>query len=63
MCADSPAASEAKLTSVFQRADALRPCVLLLRNLQLLLRHKGTSEEDGRVQAALCQLLHSAPSR
>ncbi|XP_035856422.1 peroxisome assembly factor 2 [Sander lucioperca] len=63
VCADTPAASEVKLSGVFQRAAALQPCVLLLRNLQLLLRPRGGhGEEDGRVQAALCQLLHSAPS-
>ncbi|XP_042291124.1 peroxisome assembly factor 2 isoform X2 [Thunnus maccoyii] len=62
VCADTPAASEVKLTSVFQRADALQPCVLLLRNLQLLLRSRGGADEDGRVQAALCRLLSSAPS-
>ncbi|XP_054460043.1 peroxisomal ATPase PEX6 isoform X2 [Anoplopoma fimbria] len=62
VCADTPAASEVKLTSVFQKAEALQPCVLLLRNLQLLLRSRGDAKEDGRVQAALCQLLHSAPT-
>ncbi|KAM3623054.1 uncharacterized protein V6R79_006294 [Siganus canaliculatus] len=62
VCADTPAASEVKLASVFQRAAALQPCVLLLRNLQLLLRARGTAEEDGRIPTALCQLLSSAPS-
>ncbi|XP_045903125.1 peroxisome assembly factor 2 isoform X2 [Micropterus dolomieu] len=62
VCADTPAASEVKLTSVFQRADALQPCILLLRNLQLLLRPRGGAEEDGRVPAAFCQLLHSVPT-
>ncbi|KAK9540733.1 hypothetical protein VZT92_003166 [Zoarces viviparus] len=62
VCADTPAASEVKLASVFQRAEALQPCVLLLRNLQLLLRSRGDAKEDGRVQAALSQLLHSAPT-
>ncbi|XP_055367037.1 peroxisomal ATPase PEX6 isoform X3 [Betta splendens] len=61
VCADSAAATEVKLASVFQRAVALQPCILLLRNLQLLLKPKGF-EEDGRVPAMLCQLLHSAPS-
>ncbi|CAB1422511.1 unnamed protein product [Pleuronectes platessa] len=59
VCADTPAAAEVKLTSLFQRAAALQPCVLLLRNLQLLLRPRG--EEDARVQAALHHLLSSAP--
>ncbi|XP_073327114.1 peroxisomal ATPase PEX6 isoform X2 [Pagrus major] len=62
VCADTPAASEVKLTAAFQRAGAVQPCVLLLRNLQLLLRPRGGAEDDGRVTAALCQLLSSAPS-
>lgn len=62
-CADTHAASEARLSAAFQRAEALRPCVLLLRNLQLLLRPRGDAREDGRVQAALCRLLHGAPAR
>uniref|UniRef100_A0A8D3CJC1 Peroxisomal ATPase PEX6 n=1 Tax=Scophthalmus maximus TaxID=52904 RepID=A0A8D3CJC1_SCOMX len=63
VCADTAAAVEVKLASVFQRAGALRPCVLLLRNLHLLLRPRGgAGEEDGRVRAALCQLLGSAPT-
>ncbi|XP_022616383.1 peroxisome biogenesis factor 6 isoform X1 [Seriola dumerili] len=62
VCADTPAASEVKLTSAFRRADALQPCILLLRNLQLLLRARGGAEEDGRVRATLCQLISSAPT-
>ncbi|KAK5926066.1 hypothetical protein CgunFtcFv8_021669 [Champsocephalus gunnari] len=62
VCADTPAAAEVKLSSVFQRAEALQPCVLLLRNLQVLLRPRGGAEEDSRVQAALSRLLHSAPT-
>ncbi|XP_039883138.1 peroxisome assembly factor 2 isoform X4 [Simochromis diagramma] len=62
LCADSPAASEVKLVSVFQRAEALQPCVLLLRNLQLVLRSRGAAESDCRVQAKLCQLLSCAPT-
>uniref|UniRef100_UPI003AB0FB17 peroxisomal ATPase PEX6 n=1 Tax=Centroberyx gerrardi TaxID=166262 RepID=UPI003AB0FB17 len=62
LCSDSPAASEVKLSQVFQKAEAVRPCVLLLRNLQLLLRPRGGAGEDGRAQAALRQLLSSAPA-
>ncbi|XP_054635662.1 peroxisomal ATPase PEX6 isoform X5 [Dunckerocampus dactyliophorus] len=61
VCGDTPAATEAKLMSLFQRADAVQPCVLLLRNLQLLLRPRGVTDEDGRVQAAFVQMLKSAP--
>uniref|UniRef100_A0A3Q3X0K5 Peroxisomal ATPase PEX6 n=1 Tax=Mola mola TaxID=94237 RepID=A0A3Q3X0K5_MOLML len=63
VCADTSAACEAKLTSVFRRADGVQPCVLLLRNLQLLLRPRGGGEEDGRVVVALCQLIGSTASR
>uniref|UniRef100_A0A3B4Z062 Peroxisomal ATPase PEX6 n=1 Tax=Stegastes partitus TaxID=144197 RepID=A0A3B4Z062_9TELE len=62
VCADTPAASEVKLATVFQRAESLQPCILLLRNLHLLLRPRGAAEDHGRVQGALCQLLSSAPS-
>ncbi|MEQ2182375.1 hypothetical protein GOODEAATRI_021716 [Goodea atripinnis] len=62
LCADTPAAAEVKLSSVFQRANALQPCILMLRNLQLLLKARGAAEDDGRVQAVLCQLLASAPA-
>uniref|UniRef100_A0A3P8TL71 Peroxisomal ATPase PEX6 n=1 Tax=Amphiprion percula TaxID=161767 RepID=A0A3P8TL71_AMPPE len=62
VCADTPAAAEVKLTSVFQRADSLQPCILLLRNLQLLIRPRGAAEDDGRIQVALCQLLRSVPT-
>ncbi|MEQ2284554.1 hypothetical protein AMECASPLE_022927, partial [Ameca splendens] len=62
LCADTPAAAEVKLSLVFQRANALQPCILLLRNLQLLLKARGAAEDDGRVQTVLCQLLASTPA-
>ncbi|CAN9510674.1 unnamed protein product [Ophioblennius macclurei] len=62
VCADTPAATESRLKRVFERASTLKPCILLLRNLQLLTHSRGAAEEEGRVQAALCLLLRSAPS-
>ncbi|XP_070409800.1 peroxisomal ATPase PEX6 [Nothobranchius furzeri] len=62
VCADTSAASEAKLASVFQRAGALQPCILLLRNLQLLIRARGVPEDNTRVQAVLQQMLRSTPT-
>lgn len=57
------AASEAKLMAVFQQAVTLQPCVLLLRNLHLLLRPRGSIEENGRITGALCRLLGGISSR
>uniref|UniRef100_A0A8C8JI80 Peroxisomal ATPase PEX6 n=1 Tax=Oncorhynchus tshawytscha TaxID=74940 RepID=A0A8C8JI80_ONCTS len=66
LCADTAASCEAKMKSVFQRAEAHRPCILLLRNLQLLGQPRDGAEEDARVIAALTNgyvynLRHSLP--
>uniref|UniRef100_A0A8C7MJT2 Peroxisomal ATPase PEX6 n=1 Tax=Oncorhynchus kisutch TaxID=8019 RepID=A0A8C7MJT2_ONCKI len=65
LCADTAASCEAKMKSVFQRAEAHRPCILLLRNLQLLGQPRDGAEEDARVIAALngyvYNLRHSLP--
>ncbi|KAM6972481.1 peroxisomal ATPase PEX6 [Aplochiton taeniatus] len=63
LCADTAASCEAKMSSVFQRAQTFQPCVLLLRNLQLLGRVRDGTEEDGRVLGALGQLISSTSSR
>lgn len=60
---NTPAASEAKLTSAFQRASGAQPCVLLLRNLHLLLRQGGGAQEESRLTGALWRLLASVSSR
>uniref|UniRef100_H3CHK4 Peroxisomal ATPase PEX6 n=1 Tax=Tetraodon nigroviridis TaxID=99883 RepID=H3CHK4_TETNG len=60
---NTPAASEAKLTSAFQRASGAQPCVLLLRNLHLLLRQGGGAQEESRLMGALWRLLASVSSR
>ncbi|KAI1896913.1 hypothetical protein AGOR_G00099770 [Albula goreensis] len=41
LCADTPAACEARMQAAFSRAELHRPCVLLLRNLQLLGLQQG----------------------
>lgn len=63
LCADTPAASEAKLAARFQQAAAVQPCVLLLRNLHLLLHPRGGGDEEARVQVALSQLLATVDNR
>ncbi|XP_043079462.1 peroxisome assembly factor 2 [Puntigrus tetrazona] len=60
VCADTAAACEAKLKSVFERAELHRPCVLLLRNLQLLGQPRDGSETDSRVTSTLCTLVAAA---
>ncbi|XP_023838617.1 peroxisomal ATPase PEX6 [Salvelinus sp. IW2-2015] len=62
LCADTAAACEAKMKSVFQRAEAHRPCILLLRNLQLLGQPRDGTEEDARVIDALCQFIAHSPA-
>ncbi|XP_056304098.1 peroxisomal ATPase PEX6 [Danio aesculapii] len=57
LCADTAAASEAKIKSVFERAELHHPCLLLLRNLQLLGQSRDGAETDCRVAATLCQLI------
>ncbi|KAL1250824.1 hypothetical protein QQF64_018620 [Cirrhinus molitorella] len=57
LCADTAAACEAKMKSVFERAELHHPCVLLLRNLQLLGQPRDGTETDSRVASTLCQLI------
>ncbi|XP_077073366.1 peroxisomal ATPase PEX6-like [Siphateles boraxobius] len=59
LCADTAAACEAKMKSVFERAELHHPCVLLMRNLHLLGQRDGT-ETDSRVTASLCRLVADA---
>lgn len=63
LCADTAAACEAKMRSAFQKAEVYKPCILLLRNFQLLGQLRDGSEMDARVLAVLCQLIEKAPSR
>lgn len=51
LCSDSLAAAEVKMAALLSRAEELRPCVLVLRNLHLLLR------DQTRLQLALGRLL------
>uniref|UniRef100_A0A8C9SFV0 Peroxisomal ATPase PEX6 n=1 Tax=Scleropages formosus TaxID=113540 RepID=A0A8C9SFV0_SCLFO len=57
LCADTPAACEARMRATFSRAALHQPCVLLLRNLQLLGRQHDHVNEDSRVLTTLCLLV------
>ncbi|TRY54481.1 hypothetical protein DNTS_009199 [Danionella cerebrum] len=63
LCADTAAASEAKISSVFQRAELHHPSVLLMRNLQLLAQSRDGSETDSRITSFLLQLITEAHAR
>ncbi|KAG9337800.1 hypothetical protein JZ751_027602 [Albula glossodonta] len=63
LCADTPAACEARMQAAFSRAELHRPCVLLLRNLQLLGLQQGGASQDPRVLSSLCLHIAGAPSR
>ncbi|XP_033829942.1 peroxisomal ATPase PEX6 [Periophthalmus magnuspinnatus] len=55
LCSDSLAASEVKMSAILDRAEEVRPCVAVLRNLHLLL--SGSGGEQGRLQSTLGRLL------
>ncbi|KAK1805771.1 hypothetical protein P4O66_001952 [Electrophorus voltai] len=57
LCGDTAAACESKMAAAFHRAEQHGPCVLLLRNLQLLGQRRDGTEMDPRVVSALRQLI------
>ncbi|XP_078391394.1 peroxisomal ATPase PEX6-like [Cetorhinus maximus] len=57
LCADSTAASEAKLQAAFSDADLHRPCVLLLRHLVMIGRERDGVGEDSRLISSLHRLM------
>uniref|UniRef100_A0AAR2LAX3 Peroxisomal ATPase PEX6 n=1 Tax=Pygocentrus nattereri TaxID=42514 RepID=A0AAR2LAX3_PYGNA len=61
LCGDTAAACESKMKAVFHKAELHHPCVLLLRNLQLLSQRRDGTEMDSRVVSALCQLIPALP--
>ncbi|XP_017573348.1 peroxisome assembly factor 2 [Pygocentrus nattereri] len=63
LCGDTAAACESKMKAVFHKAELHHPCVLLLRNLQLLSQRRDGTEMDSRVVSALCQLIADSHSR
>ncbi|KAM4694030.1 peroxisome biogenesis factor 6 [Discoglossus pictus] len=57
LCRESSAASVTRLQAVFSSAQDCRPCVLLLRHVELLGRERDGSGEDSRVTSCLSSLL------
>lgn len=63
VCADTAAACEVKIKSVFERAELHYPCVLLLRHLELLGHPRDGTETDSRIISSLCQIITALPAR
>ncbi|XP_036406208.1 peroxisome assembly factor 2 [Megalops cyprinoides] len=62
LCADTPAACEARMQTAFSQAGLHHPCILLLSNLHLLgQQHDGASQEP-RVLSALCRFIAGLPA-
>uniref|UniRef100_A0A803VV21 Peroxisomal ATPase PEX6 n=1 Tax=Ficedula albicollis TaxID=59894 RepID=A0A803VV21_FICAL len=57
LCSDTSAATEEKVQVAFSQAQQYQPCVLLLKDLEVLGRDRDGLGEDARVIATLRQLL------
>lgn len=57
LCSDTSGATEEKIQVAFAQAQQFRPCVLLLKDIELLGRDRDMLGEDARVIATLRQLL------
>ncbi|NWH82935.1 PEX6 factor, partial [Piaya cayana] len=57
LCGDSSGATEEKVQMAFARAQQYHPCVLLLKDIEVLGRDRDRLGEDARVIATLRQLL------
>ncbi|KAH0622797.1 hypothetical protein JD844_025479 [Phrynosoma platyrhinos] len=57
LCGDTSASTEAKLCAAFSQAELYNPCVLLMKDVELLGKDRDGVGEDSRVILALRQLL------
>lgn len=57
LCSDTSAATEEKVQMAFSQAQQYQPCVLLLKDIEVLGRERDGLGEDARVIATLRQLL------
>ncbi|XP_062429439.1 peroxisome biogenesis factor 6 [Rhea pennata] len=63
LCGDTSGATEEKVQMAFSRAQQYHPCVLLLKDIEVLGRDRDGLGEDSRVIATLRQLLlHRDPT-
>ncbi|XP_048338275.1 peroxisome biogenesis factor 6 isoform X2 [Sphaerodactylus townsendi] len=57
LCGDTSGSTEAKLHAAFSQAELYSPCILLLKDVELLGRERSGLEEDSRVILAIRHLL------
>lgn len=57
LCSDTSGATEEKVQTAFIQAQQYHPCVLLLKDIEVLGRDRDRLAEDARVIATLRQLL------
>jgi len=57
LCSDTSGATEEKIQMAFAEAQQYHPCVLLLKDIEVLGRDRDRLGEDPRVIATLRQLL------
>lgn len=62
LCSDTSAATEERVQVAFSQAQQYQPCVLLLKDIEVLGRERDGLGEDARVTAALRHLLLDIPA-
>ncbi|XP_043916211.1 peroxisome biogenesis factor 6 [Protopterus annectens] len=61
LCGDTSAITEVKLQGTFLEAELVKPCVLLMSNIQLLGRDRDGASEDPRAVSAFRHLITKMP--
>ncbi|XP_070578424.1 peroxisomal ATPase PEX6-like [Ptychodera flava] len=59
LCGDTSASSEAKIKNAFHKASVCSPCILHLRNVEVLAKDKDGTSEDTRVTNSLSNTISS----
>ncbi|XP_033639604.1 peroxisome assembly factor 2-like [Asterias rubens] len=62
LCADTTASTEAKIKNIMFKGGMCAPCILVLRNIQVLARDRDGTGEDFRVSASLKEAIQSLSS-
>ncbi|XP_038066239.1 peroxisome assembly factor 2-like [Patiria miniata] len=62
LCADTTASTEAKIKNLMFKGGMCAPCILVMRNIQVLARDRDGTGEDPRVAASLKEAIQSLSS-